>query len=178
MKPVGLFAGRFQPLHYGHMSIIEQIDDECEKIIIVIGSAQISHTPNNPFTAGERYEMINETLKKSDIKHEYCIIPVQDINRYDLWVKHVQSLCPPFTVVYACSPFIQRLFLEAGCEVVNPKILSHPDREERLSATTMRQGITANGLRYLDIAPIPTPAKEIIKRIDGVKRIQLISRGD
>ena len=49
---VGLFIGRFQPFHKGHESIVRKMLEECEKVIIAIGSAQESGTVANPF----RYE--------------------------------------------------------------------------------------------------------------------------
>ena len=53
-----LFVGRFQPFHYGHLHAIEKILEECDELVLVVGSAQMSHEHDNPFTAGERIEMI------------------------------------------------------------------------------------------------------------------------
>ncbi|HIQ38838.1 MAG TPA: nicotinamide-nucleotide adenylyltransferase, partial [Methanothermococcus okinawensis] len=54
----GFLIGRWQPFHKGHLSIIEEISKEVDELIIGIGSAQKSHTLNDPFTAGERIMMI------------------------------------------------------------------------------------------------------------------------
>ena len=40
----GLYIGRFQPLHIGHTSIISKMLDECEQVIVAVGSAQESGT--------------------------------------------------------------------------------------------------------------------------------------
>jgi len=48
----GLYIGRFQPYHLGHQAVLEKIAREMDEIIIVIGSAEASHTLENPFTAG------------------------------------------------------------------------------------------------------------------------------
>jgi nicotinamide-nucleotide adenylyltransferase len=53
-----LVIGRFQPLHLGHMDVIRKCADESDHLTIGIGSAQYSHTVDNPFSAGERYLMI------------------------------------------------------------------------------------------------------------------------
>ena len=53
-----LFVGRFQPFHYGHLHAVESILKENDELLLVVGSAQMSHEPDNPFTAGERIEMI------------------------------------------------------------------------------------------------------------------------
>ena len=53
-KVRGLLVGRLQPIHDGHMDVISRILAEVDEVIIGIGSAQLSHTLKDPFTAGER----------------------------------------------------------------------------------------------------------------------------
>ena len=65
-----LFVGRFQPFHYGHQYAIEKILQECDELVLVVGSAQMSHQHDNPFTAGERIEMIRAALNSSGISTE------------------------------------------------------------------------------------------------------------
>ena len=61
----GLVLGRFQPFHFGHLELIKDIiKDEIEPLIC-IGSAQHSHTDENPFTAEERKEMIETIMKNT-----------------------------------------------------------------------------------------------------------------
>lgn len=113
-----LYIGRFQPFHNGHFIVVKEMAKEHGRVIIAIGSAQESYTPKNPFTAGERYEMIDRCLRASKIKN--CVIlPIDDINRNDLWVSHVVSKCPPFTVVYSNNKLTQTLFNHAGYQVRN-----------------------------------------------------------
>ena len=111
-----LVIGRFQPLHNGHMEVLRKCAEESEHLIVGIGSAQSSHDPDNPFTAGERYMMISESLKAEGIT-EFSIVPVEDLNRYSVWVAHVVSMVPPFKRVYTNNPMTRRLFEEAGYEV-------------------------------------------------------------
>ena len=49
----GFYIGRFQPYHNGHQLVLERIATEADEIIIGVGSAQLSHTRDNPFTSGE-----------------------------------------------------------------------------------------------------------------------------
>lgn len=57
----GLYIGRFQPLHIGHTHIISKMLDECEKVIIAIGSAQESGTKRNPLSYAYRKGLIMDT---------------------------------------------------------------------------------------------------------------------
>lgn len=59
-KVRGILIGRMQPVHNGHMQIIDKILDEVDEIIIGIGSAQLSHEIKDPFTAGERILMMSQ----------------------------------------------------------------------------------------------------------------------
>jgi nicotinamide-nucleotide adenylyltransferase len=56
----GLYVGRFQPFHLGHLDAIKYTLKEVDELVIVIGSAQYSHNANNPFTAGERLVMVRQ----------------------------------------------------------------------------------------------------------------------
>ena len=51
---VGLFVGRFQPFHNGHLAAVRYALDRVDYLYIVVGSAQKSHERYNPFTAGEQ----------------------------------------------------------------------------------------------------------------------------
>lgn len=166
----GLIIGRFQPFHLGHLFVIKKIVKECDTIIISIGSAQYSHTLENPFTAGERYLMLSKTLEKEKIKN-YYLVPVEDVNRYDVWVSHVEALTPKFDVVYTNNPLTKRLFLEKGYIV---KSMPMYDRTI-YSGMEIRRRIWKNeNWKKL----VPKQVAEVIKEIDGVKRLKTLAKTD
>ena len=76
-----LVIGRFQPLHNGHLEVIRKVASECDRMIIGIGSAQYSHSRDNPFTAGERYLMISETVKAEGIDNVSIVPPASKNER-------------------------------------------------------------------------------------------------
>src|SRR5205807_4547369 len=96
------FIGRFQPFHRGHLAMVKRILESNREIIVGIGSAQYSHTGENPFTAGERYETIKRALDAEGI-HNYDIVPIPDTHVHSVWVSHVTSLVPRFDIVYTNS---------------------------------------------------------------------------
>ena len=98
-----LVVGRFQPFHNGHMEVLRKCASESDHLVIGIGSAQYSHYPSDPFTAGERYLMINNSLRDEGISN-YSIVPMEDLNRFSVWVAHVVSMAPPFKRVYTNNP--------------------------------------------------------------------------
>ncbi|MCL4518781.1 MAG: adenylyltransferase/cytidyltransferase family protein, partial [Thaumarchaeota archaeon] len=64
MKQTGLFIGRFQPFHLGHLSTVKFALKHVKQLYILVGSSQKSHELKNPFTAGERILMIRNALKQ------------------------------------------------------------------------------------------------------------------
>jgi nicotinamide-nucleotide adenylyltransferase len=164
-----LVVGRFQPLHKGHMDVIRKCAEESEHLTIGIGSAQYSHTPENPFTAGERYMMINKSLRDEGISN-YSIVPIEDLNRYPVWVAHVVSLVPPFRRVYSNNPLTRRLFEEAGFDVRESPLYNR----SIFSGTEIRRRIV-NDEEWRPL--VPEAVAEVLDDIDGVNRLKQISRG-
>jgi len=103
-----LFIGRFQPLHIGHLKVIEWILKKHDKVIVVIGSSQESNTKKNPFNSNERKEMINKTLKAEKIK-KYEIIEIPDVHNDDVWVQAILKKVK-FDTVFTNNPWVKRCF--------------------------------------------------------------------
>ena len=108
----GFYVGRFQPYHNGHQAVLTELARTCDEIIIGVGSAQLSHTTENPYTAGERVLMITRAL--TGLGCPYYVIPIEDVQRNALWAAHVMSMTPPFDTCYSSNPLVVRLFCEAG----------------------------------------------------------------
>ena len=70
---VGIYIGRFQPLHVGHLSIISHMCETYEHIIILVGSANLPSSRKNPFDFDIRKQWLNQAfaeLKNHDISQQ------------------------------------------------------------------------------------------------------------
>ena len=143
---------------------MRSIAKKCDSLIIGIGSAQYSHTYENPFTAGERHLMISRALKDEGL-HEYFLVPIVDINRYSVWVSHVVSLVPPFEVVFTNNNLTRRLFSEAAYEVRDSPMFNR----ETYSGTEIRRRMSL-GDAWRDL--VPQAVAKVIDGIDGINRIR------
>jgi nicotinamide-nucleotide adenylyltransferase len=163
-----LLLGRYQPLHKGHLQAIQDIINEEFKLVIAVGSAQTSHTLDNPFTAGERHLMITEALEAEGIQN-FEIIPIMDINRYAVWVSHVESLVPPIEVVFSNNPLTKRLFSEKGYEVKAQQLYER----DKYSGTEVRRRILV-GENWQELVPeaVIEAVIKVIENIKGVERIK------
>lgn len=164
-KVTGLIVGRFQPLHNGHMKLIEHASQEVDWLIIGVGSSQESHTWENPFSAAERKLMIKKSIK---VFNRYELFELPDVNNDLIWVSHVKRILPEFNVVYANSEREIRLFREAGFEVVSTPFFSR----DLYSGTEIRRRIAMDeSWERL----VPQGTIDVIREVDGVRRIKELS---
>ena len=172
MRRRALFVGRFQPFHRGHLHAVRAILAEVDELIIIVGSAQISHEVDNPFTAGERIEMIQRALDGAGIdRRRYMLIPIPDAPAHRVWVSQVESQTPKFDIVFTNQPLTSRLLLEAGHEVRG--IALH--KREQYEATEIRRRILAGeDWRAL----VPDEVYRCVQEIDGEGRIRDLAKTD
>jgi nicotinamide-nucleotide adenylyltransferase len=165
----GVYIGRFQPYHDGHHAMVGRIAEEVDELVLAIGSADQSHTTRNPFTAGERIEMITKSLVDLDLV-TYAV-PIEDLNRNAVWVSHVQSMSPTFDVAYSNNPLVIRLFREAGIEVRQSPMFNR----DELEGSEIRERM-ANDDDWEEL--VPGAVVEVIGEIDGLNRIRQVAESD
>ncbi len=165
----GFFIGRFQPVHDGHLQLIEQIAGEVDELVVGIGSAGDSHSVDDPFTAGERVMMVTKSLEPLPIT-TYAV-PIEDLNRNAVWVSHVRSMTPRFDVAYSNNPLVVQLFAEAGVEVRRTDMY---DRDQ-LKGSKIRQLMLAGDdwRQY-----VPAAVEDVIEEIRGVERLRQVAEHD
>lgn len=79
-EKIGLYIGRFQPFHRGHLSVVREALKHCDKLVIAIGSAQEDRTKKNPFSFEERKIFIWRSLW--GLNERVVIVPVKDRIEY------------------------------------------------------------------------------------------------
>lgn len=168
----GLYVGRFQPFHLGHLGAIRDILEEVDELVIVIGSAQYSHTLNNPFTAGERLVMISAALEEAGIGcSRVWIVPVPDVHLHMMWVSAVEGYTPHFNIVYSNEPLTCRLFMEAGYKI---KAIRFHERKLYSSTEIREKMLKDESWEKL----VPRSVTAFIKKIDGINRLRDLTKSD
>lgn len=163
----GLFIGRFQPFHLGHIAAIKFALTNVDELIIVIGSSQASYDQQNPFTAGERLSMIKDSLNADtliDCK-KTLIVPVPDTNVHSTWTHSVDMLVPKYDVVFTNNAFTGYLFIQRNIPVTEPKLLNRND----LSGTEIRRRMLKN-IKWTHLVTEQTQI--VIQKINGVERVK------
>ncbi|WFO75329.1 nicotinamide-nucleotide adenylyltransferase [Desulfurococcaceae archaeon MEX13E-LK6-19] len=167
----GLVIARFQPLHYGHFNVLKWCFENFDEVIVVIGMASQSHTPENPFTAGERILMLRETIKWAGLPLEKMItITLPTLEVSSVAIHYVKLYSPPFKCVVTLNPIIARIFVEEGYEVVEPPKFNR----EIYRGAYIRRLMAEENQDWRKL--VPPPVARIIDEIDGVARVKMLYR--
>jgi nicotinamide-nucleotide adenylyltransferase len=168
----GLYVGRFQPFHLGHLSAVKTVLEGVDEVVIVVGSAQYSHTMANPFTAGERLIMVRLALEEAGVDcRRVWVVPVPDVHLHMLWVSALEGYTPKFDVVYSNEPLTRRLFTEAGYKVKEIRFF-----ERKVYSSTDIRAKMVNGEDWKKLVPKSVAA--FITEIDGVNRLSDLTKSD
>ncbi len=170
----GLMMGRFQPFHMGHLALAGQVLAECDDgLIVAITSSQFNYMEKDPFTAGERMEMVHDSLVESGADMSRCHVAAIE-NQFNIatWGGYLRAALPSFGRVYSGNPYVVMLLTDLGVDVVPPAFL---DRQ-RYNATLIRRMIRAGGGGWEDL--VPDAARRILTRIGARKRLLTIHNSD
>jgi len=164
--------GRFQPFHLGHLNLVKQILDECDEVIIVITSSQFNYLEKDPFTAGERIEMIHNSLKESDVDLSRCfVVAIENQFNIATWASYLKASLPYFDKVYSGNEYVKMLLADSAIHVVSPKFL---DRLQ-FNATRIRSMMISDD-NWQNL--VPSAVVEFLEKINAKKRLDIISKSD
>jgi len=173
-RNIALFIGRFQPLHHGHIYVLNKIFKGYKKIKIGIGSSQLSKTKTDPFTSEERASFINSALKERNINPDrFEIYAIPDIFNASKWVDHVISIVGDFDTIYSNSDWVRQLFQNKGF-IIGEKLEIF---KKKYNATNVRKLISKENRNWTVL--VPKEVVNLIKGYDGIQRIKLLyEKGD
>ena len=158
-----LVQGRFNPLHNGHIYLLEHACKNNDIVKIAKGTAQKSYTTKNPCTWQEVKEMF-DNLKNPKLEF-YSIMDIHDRKN---WVKHIQDIVGDFDVVYLGPDNPDKeLYEKEGHKVITiPKTHS-------ICGTSVREKI-AKGEQYKHL--IPETTQKVIDKYSIEERIKVLNK--
>ena len=168
-KDVALFLGRFQPLHHGHIYMLNKILKLYKEIKIGVGSSQLSKSKINPFTYEERVNFIRQALTKRGIPSQrFSIYPIPDIFNTSKWVNHVISIVGSFDTIFSNSGWVRQLFQNQGY-TVGQKIGIF---KKKYNASYVRKLISKDNKNWMSL--VPKEVVNLIRDCDGIERIRIL----
>lgn len=143
-----VYIGRFQPIHNGHMAIIEEtikMMKENDSFTIIIGSADQERTIRNPLTVEER-------RKTLEIATEGMPVKIDTINDspydYDEWIRRLAaklfkdySAFGNTTIVgmEGVEEYVKRLNDAAGKDACKSIVFTEQDTNTNIHSTKIRE---------------------------------------
>ena len=131
--------GRFQPIHVGHLKMIEEAKKLAKNIVILLGSANAPPSIRNPFSAEERMRFIRAEFPFVEI------IPIMDYPYSDRkWVSQVVSIIENYRgsdkIIFGTNKDESTYYLDIFPEKI--KVISLSDKtgySAEIDATTVRE---------------------------------------
>ena len=121
-KKRGVMITRAQPFHKGHLEIIEKVIDNYDELIIVIASAEESFTERNPLTAGQRMEVIFESIHDKPYADKIWVFPVPGNRFVAENMLELRFLCPEYQAVITTNPVNCRMAEYDGLIYDSPEV--------------------------------------------------------
>lgn len=146
---LGLFIGRFQPFHKGHLYALRFALARCSRLAIGIGSSQESGTYDNPLSSESRVRIIKSALKGAGIDAgRLRFVGIPDFWDDDAWFGYVMKKCPGIDVVFSRNRLVGSIFRSRGISVIAPPW----HQRGKLAAARIRERIK-EGRRWEDRVP-------------------------
>jgi nicotinamide-nucleotide adenylyltransferase len=115
---IGLVIGRFQPFHNGHVYLFEKAFDQCERIIIGVGSANRKNK-NNPWSANERRLMLERFVNKNGYSDRVIkIVNLDDNPDDDVWFENLYKKTGPFDVTLGNNEWNNEIIKRHGIAAI------------------------------------------------------------
>ena len=181
-KKVGVFLSRMQPLHIGHLGIIEKILQENESVIIIIGSKNKKDTIRNPLDISLRRKILKEALEERLKKEELEKITVIELPDWSMetdlcsnieWGRYlyynIVSVAEQknFSMYFSDEKEIIEAWFEKELrQRINLRLFERKEMFEAVSSTKIREAFLEDNKEYVKIS---TP-NSVIKRYDEIKK--------
>lgn len=118
---IAVCLGRFQPVHLGHLALVQHALEKANQVVVAIGSAWQARTPRNPLTWQERAGLLLDSLAPEQAQR-IRILPIRDYYDTQRWAK---ALVDGVTEVLNCPQSTGQLPSQARTEASKILLLSH-----------------------------------------------------
>lgn len=171
----GVFLARMQPVHNAHLFMVRKALDECEKVLIVLGSENKVDMLRNPYNITLREKMLRECLNEKD-NERVTIITLpdwsmeSDVESSKIWGRYfyynvVSRICQKRFYLYYSDDIsiLDSWFNDTEIrEYITYRNFKRSDIFDGLSATKIREAFICGNKQYInEFCP-----KSVISRFD------------
>lgn len=176
---IAFFIGRFEPFHNGHLYGGTKALELADEVVFLVGSANLSRSPKNPFTAEERKQMILDSFPGKPVSVEFL-----DDRPEEDWIADVQAIAGNYekdnskicivghekdASSYYLKIFPQWKFIDVHTVELTVPIPGNQRLQEIVHATDIRDLIFRGKLTYVyGVVPAPVHKFLVEWRLSGV----------
>ncbi|MEK7559421.1 MAG: adenylyltransferase/cytidyltransferase family protein [Patescibacteria group bacterium] len=121
---IALVVGRFQPFHKGHLHLLKKSLVVSDKIIIAVGSSNVSDE-NNPLSYKTRVKMLEKVIIEEGLRGKILkIIPSPDDPSDDIWLQKLLKNAGKFDIVVGNNDWTNDILEKAGFKILKIKFLN------------------------------------------------------
>lgn len=180
-KKTGVFLSRMQPLHIGHLGIIEKALEENEQVIILIGSKNKKETIRNPLDIKLRREILEEAIEEKFKEEERARIIISELPDWSMetdigsnleWGRYlyynIVSLGEQKSFSFYFSDdkqIIENWFEDMLSSRITFRLFERDNMFEAVSSTKIRNAILNGDTKYIS----KSCPNAVLKRLDKIK---------
>lgn len=165
-KDCAVIITRAQPFHNGHFEVIKEMIRTHKKVLVLIGSANKSHTLRNPFDINIRNVMVDSAIEEYQRKNKNeCDVIVAPLNDWSMenytpavkeWGKYLY-----YSIVYLTGTksfdlyynddisIVRNWFTESLLERIEFRTINRNDVMNGVSSTKIREALLNDDNDYL-----------------------------
>ena len=158
----GVYWGRFNPPHKGHLAVIRRLSKRC-RLIVAIGSSEHRDERANPFSGAERKRMLRSYLK--ELKIEGVRVVTLEDGRSERWaLGNLIRKCAPDQLFLSTEKHRLADLAETRVRVVRFR------RTGTVSSTAVRDAIAAGDGRWRTMTG--RSVARLVEEMGGIQRIR------
>jgi cytidyltransferase-like protein len=161
-RPDGVYWGRFNPPHKGHLAMIRKLRREC-RLTVAIGSSEHKNERANPFSGAERKAMLRAYLKESGMP-DVRVMELKDGKSMSWAVDNLIRKCKPDLLFLSDERTPLAAIAAAKVRV------ARFSRTGRVSSTLIRESIASGRATWKNLTG--KSVVRIIIKLDGIRRIK------
>ena len=174
----GIYIGRFQPFHAGHLRTVLLALESCEQILIILGSHRVAPNIKNPWSSDERIKLIKSCLPVADRKRVKFLAVRDWLYSDNLWLAAVQRQVSEVLQSPIEQPSIALFGHHKDSSSYYLKLfpqwtLVETGNHENLNSTQVRAAYFSTEQQILELA-LPKPSIKFLKRFQKGDRYPLL----
>lgn len=160
---LGVYIGRFQPYHLGHKYTVDLMLDQCDKALVLIGSANASRSTKNPFTYLERASMVSKS-HPAGVAPRLKISPLKDFPSDPAWIEEVGRLVSEHSkegakiAIFGHSKDETSYYLDYFKHWEEVEVPKYPEKGNTIDATKVRELLFNKDYSFINSAVSPEVA--------------------